>query len=342
MTMVDESKSQIPPSSVTNHRDSDDYKPGDDHRHQRPVQQPTGIPPNSHGSTGSTSPHPLHHDGTTATTTTYLYASPHQRQRWGDTQITPHTNWGDLFFDVFYVAAAYNLGNVLKDTPSQHGLLVVAGMFFPVMNLWSLKVYYDARFYYVNDYYHRFYEIFLLCAIATMILHIRSYDIVSHPNQYPDMFIFCLSGTVAFLLTAGRFIEIIIGYTFFKRHATGLHLEAYNTARRDILGMIVPIACLVAASIQSGYQYFTAAITEDSYSTTKSSQYNETEYSNTTTVLGEEHRRRILAESSTSSYAKSDVPNHVAIWLLLGAVFAMIAWFMGMVLYYSLNKDNKQ
>lgn len=41
------------------------------------------------------------------------YSVPVQRQRWGDDQVLPHINWGDLFFDLFYVAAAYNLGSLL-------------------------------------------------------------------------------------------------------------------------------------------------------------------------------------------------------------------------------------
>ena len=38
-----------------------------------------------------------------------FYEPPMQRQKWGDTQILPRVNWGDLFFDLFYVAAAYNV-----------------------------------------------------------------------------------------------------------------------------------------------------------------------------------------------------------------------------------------
>ncbi len=30
---------------------------------------------------------------------------PIQRQRWGDEQIVPQTNWGSLFFDLFYVVS---------------------------------------------------------------------------------------------------------------------------------------------------------------------------------------------------------------------------------------------
>ena len=34
-----------------------------------------------------------------------LYSRPVQRQRWDEEQPHPHTNWGDTFFDLFYVAA---------------------------------------------------------------------------------------------------------------------------------------------------------------------------------------------------------------------------------------------
>ena len=37
------------------------------------------------------------------------YDPPIQRQRWDEDQILPHINWGDLFFDLFYVGAAFNL-----------------------------------------------------------------------------------------------------------------------------------------------------------------------------------------------------------------------------------------
>jgi len=37
------------------------------------------------------------------------YNPPIQRQRWDEDQILPHINWGDLFFDLFYVGAAFNL-----------------------------------------------------------------------------------------------------------------------------------------------------------------------------------------------------------------------------------------
>ena len=37
------------------------------------------------------------------------YLPPIQRQRWGEDQDLPHIDWGDWFFDLFYVGAAFNL-----------------------------------------------------------------------------------------------------------------------------------------------------------------------------------------------------------------------------------------
>ncbi len=38
-------------------------------------------------------------------TNNWFRRPPIQRQKWGDTQLLPHTNWGDLFFDLFYVVS---------------------------------------------------------------------------------------------------------------------------------------------------------------------------------------------------------------------------------------------
>ena len=51
-------------------------------------------------------PEDEHHDNRRNTP---WYLPPIQRQRWCEDQILPHVNWGDLFFDLFYVGAAFNL-----------------------------------------------------------------------------------------------------------------------------------------------------------------------------------------------------------------------------------------
>jgi hypothetical protein len=325
---------QMPPSRAATSKN-------DDERHQLDSHHPAVAANTSQHP--SPNPHHVHHHQ--HSTETSYYAPPHQRQRWGDTQVAPHTNWGDLFFDVFYVAAAYNLGNMLKDTPSKEGLLYTAGIFFPIMNVWSFKVYYDSRFYYVNDYYHRIYEIFFLSTIATMILHIRSYEVLSHPNQYPDMFIFCLSVTIAFTLALGRYVEIIICFKYFERYSSGLHIEAYYSALRDLYGHVVAHLCIVTATIYTGIQYFHEASrikVNISYPSSSASTNNETNYTNISQVDDSHHR--FLAESniSTAPTYNSDPPDNIPIWLLLGAVAASCAWFIIVVIYYMLNKERKQ
>jgi hypothetical protein len=38
-----------------------------------------------------------------------LYAAPQQRQKWGETQVRPRINWGDTFYDLFFVAAVSDI-----------------------------------------------------------------------------------------------------------------------------------------------------------------------------------------------------------------------------------------
>ena len=77
-----------------------------------------------------------------------FFEPPYQRQCWGDTQILPHINWGDLFFDLFYVAAAYNLSYVLLYSPNAEGFLYLLGLFGPILLEWFQRTFFDARFAY--------------------------------------------------------------------------------------------------------------------------------------------------------------------------------------------------
>jgi hypothetical protein len=64
-----------------------------------------------------------------------LHSPPHQRQRWGETQCLPRVNWGDLFFDLFFVAATYQVSLIVGEDPSLTGILYAAGTFLPMMGL---------------------------------------------------------------------------------------------------------------------------------------------------------------------------------------------------------------
>jgi hypothetical protein len=230
-----------------------------------------------------------------------FFAPPRQRQRWGDTQVAPHTNWGDIFFDLFYVAAACNLGNVLAAEPTPTGLLYTAGLFFPIQNLWGYKLFYDSRFYVLDDVWHRGYEITMLTALATVVLHIKPVAVLSHPTQTMDMFVYCVGLCVAYFLALGRLVEIMIcqrcGAAKADSTETGLYPEAYDAARKDLWSFSGAGFFYVAAAIYTGIQYF-------------------------------EHRSvseyRSLVESTGDAYVdynERNEMNNVAIWLFLGGVF---------------------
>ena len=68
------------------------------------------------------------------------WSPPKQRQKWGDSQILSGGNWSQIFFDLFYVAGAYNLGNVLVKSSNSSVLLYACGAGLPVMYMWFDKM----------------------------------------------------------------------------------------------------------------------------------------------------------------------------------------------------------
>jgi hypothetical protein len=169
-----------------------------------------------------------------------LYTRPIQRQRWGDTQIHPVVNWGDLFFDLFYVAAAYNLSGIIRAQPDRLGLLNFCGAFFSTMHQWFDKMYYDARFFTRDDLYHRIYEVCVLVSVATAILHIRPTLLDSAENQN-DMFVLCLSLSVGTALTMLRYLEMLV------LGCDGQPV-AIVAAKRDFLSKVVPLGFQLAGA----------------------------------------------------------------------------------------------
>jgi hypothetical protein len=150
----------------------------------------------------------LHHDISYHPGRVHFYLAPQQRQTWGDSQVLPRVNWGDLFFDLFYVAAAYNMGNILNRSPSALGALYFVGTFFPVLDNWKDKLYYDARFTLRDDVFHRIFEIFFFMTNATVILHIRTVDVMANSRDNIDMFAFSAAQLGFTLLAFGSYLEI--------------------------------------------------------------------------------------------------------------------------------------
>jgi low temperature requirement protein LtrA len=68
-------------------------------------------------------------------------------------------NWGDLFFDLFYVSAFYNLSYMYKYEVSTANIVYFFGCFGPIMTNWMDKTHYTARFEAPNDAVHRVLEV---------------------------------------------------------------------------------------------------------------------------------------------------------------------------------------
>lgn len=221
-----------------------------------------------------------------------FFSPPKQRQRWGDTQILPHVNWGDLFFDLFYVGAAYNLGSIIRYSPTNQGLLYFVGAFSPVVLMWTDKMHFDSRFATDDDPYHRIFEVVMLCILATAVLHIRTVDIMSHPSVHAEMFVFSLSSLLASVFSILRYVEVwiwVIGQP-----------SAKTAAKKDILRKVVPTIFFLAATIVSGADYYPQSDNDSAFG-------------------------RFLAGDGSSSGSEIST-NDVPIYLCLAATLSYFVW----------------
>jgi len=259
------------------------------------------------------------------------------------------------FFDLFYVAAAYQLGNVLREDPTPTGLLYCAGLFFPIQNIWAFKTYYDARFYVrTGDYLRAGYELALLLALASAVLHLRPVAILSHPSESVDMFYFCLSLCLAYLLAMGRLVEVVICHTCFAASACPeLHPEASRTCARESVGNLVAGACFVAAAVHTGQAFYRgdggAKDDNNNYSSSSNGSDYSDGYDGTNVTTDEAHHvlLRMLAggaEEAYSSESSNNNPDNVAVGLFLGALLVQVLFFLGQIVYFSFNKtgDHKK
>lgn len=263
-----------------------------------------------------------------------LFSPPRQRQKWGDSQILPRVNWGDLFFDLFYVAAFYNLGNILVETPTDTGLLYFLGCFFPILHLWNEKLYYDSRFVYGDDIYHRIFEVVVLAVLATAISYISPVENMSNPSSYIDMFGFSISITICVALNMVRSIEC-----YFWGRGQRKVIEA--SCRRDLLWKFLLLVFYIVAAILSGMDYFgnkDEAYEYDAATADDSTYKNETD--------DESHRFMATAEESTKAdtdpCSNSDTTNVPILIVLIGYLVNQIYFAVTVVFFFPQNGDHKK
>jgi Bacterial low temperature requirement A protein (LtrA) len=177
-----------------------------------------------------------------------LYSPPRQRQKWGDTQVLPRVNWGDLFFDLFYVGATYNVSTILIESPSSRGFLYAAGTFLPVLNVWNQKTKFDARYVTESDVFHRVLTIVGLAIAGVTISNIRSVDILSDASNQSSIFVFTLMLVIESIYASFWYLEVYfcgIGQKQLK-----------HASRRDGFNHNINFPFYLAAMIIAAVKYF--------------------------------------------------------------------------------------
>ena len=109
---------------------------------------------------------------------------------------------------------------------------------------------YDSRYYTLDDTFHRGYELCILIALATAILHIRPVNILSNSRENIDMFIFSLSVGIANVLCIGRAVEVYFNVIGEK--------AAKSASIREIIWFSPPIIFYTTAAILSGLKYYSS------------------------------------------------------------------------------------
>lgn len=103
-----------------------------------------------------------------------FYRAPTQMVHWGEPQILPHTNWFDLFFDLIYVATAFQLGTLLSYNVDQVGITYFLAMFYTMLGSWHAKLSFDSRID-ATDGFHKVVDIAEALLVATSALHIEGH-----------------------------------------------------------------------------------------------------------------------------------------------------------------------
>jgi hypothetical protein len=278
-----------------------------------------------------------------------LYSPPLQRQRWGETQILPRVNWGDLFFDLFYVAAAYNISNIIVASPSRFGFLYSVGTYWPLHGFGFHKTYYDARFVFdKEDAFHRLFQILHFVVLSVAVLAIRPVYIMAIPTKYPNMFVFSLALTMDRFMAVSRYAEV---YFF----GVGEQPALKQTGLREAMFSLIPLPFYLASAALAGLDFMNGKHSEQHNSLSNSSygyQSSSSNYSdtyNTTLYDKNESQHRFLAEASASNEATVNEStttypiNHLPIYLcLFGYVAYMFLFSINVIFCFPSDGKHKE
>lgn len=157
-------------------------------------------------------------------------------------------NWGDLFFDLFYVAAAYNLAVILKESISWEGFVYFVCCYVPILSQWNEKLIYDARFAPEDNLFHRSMEVLHLLILGTAIQHIRPVELMQNSMANSTTFVFSLCLVLMTVLNIIRHRDV-------QKNVVGGE-EAKHQVAAEISRLVCGLIPYVAAMGLAGYDYF--------------------------------------------------------------------------------------
>ena len=230
--------------------------------------------------------------------------------------------------------SAYNLGNLIREEPTSRGLFYFCACFFPLQSLWQYKMYWDSRFYIPSrDMYHEFFELCTLVALGTAVLNIRPVSLLSNPEENIDLFLFCLSISIAMLLIMGRPIEVMV--------LIEDEPSAVIASKRDATMYAFMTVFFAAATIFAGVKYFGGHKSAGSYYDSPygaDASYSDSSYdtyNKTSSHAEDDHHLlfRFLAGVSSYSDSESHYSGDVSMGLMLGGFCVNhVFWFLLMVI----------
>lgn len=172
------------------------------------------------------------------------YTPPMQRVFYGKPQILPHVNWGDLFFDLFFVAAAYNLGALLvssmNDSDWLRGLMYFIGIFGALYQTWYHDLTFSSRYTVLDQVHHLIWGLKFF-TVGVAIIFITPLNLMGDPKSI-EMLSFIFALLVETLINFGLNVEI-----YFK--AIGDRTPIKKHARRMILNEDLPYLLLYLAAL---------------------------------------------------------------------------------------------
>ena len=183
-----------------------------------------------------------------------FYKPIRQRHKWGEKQEIPETDTIGLYYDLFFVGVAYNLGHMVKDEKaSSVSILYLIGLYLPCSYIWYNKMIFNARFEQKGCLYRRVLFLIDVLLIATATLHIDTLETLRNTENV-HMFAYCIAVTLTMPVNCISYLEIY----FYKN----ISPEAKKTALTELTKMIIPFALFLAATISSGSGHFAAKTTE--------------------------------------------------------------------------------